>query len=80
MKVVSVFARKGGTGKTTLSVATACAAAAEGLSTAIVDLDPQATAASWGDRRDSDNPFVVFAQPPRLWRTARERGRLSRWL
>ncbi len=40
MKVISVLAQKGGTGKTTLSVATACAAAADGLSTVIVDLDP----------------------------------------
>ena len=48
MKVVSVVAQKGGTGKTTLSVATACAATADGLSTVIVDLDPQATAARLG--------------------------------
>ena len=33
-----------------------------------MDLDPQATAASWGDRRESDLPVVVSAQPPRLAR------------
>ncbi len=66
MKVISVLAQKGGTGKTTLSVATACAAAADGLSTVIVDLDPQATASSWGDRRSSSHPVVLPAQPPRL--------------
>ena len=41
MKVIAVIAQKGGTGKTTLSIATAVAATAEGLSTAIIDLDPK---------------------------------------
>ena len=68
MKVVSVIAQKGGSGKTTLSLATACAATAEGLSTIVIDLDPQATATSWGDRRRSGAPTVVPAQPPRLGR------------
>ena len=68
MQIVSVIAQKGGAGKTTLSLAIACAAAAEGLSAVVVDLDPQATAASWGDRRDADNPVVIPAQPPRLVR------------
>ena len=48
------------------SVATACAAAADGLSTVIVDLDPQATASSWGDGRSFGHPVVLPAQPPRL--------------
>ena len=66
MKVLSVIAQKGGAGKTTVSLAVACAAAADGLSAVVVDLDPQATAASWGDRRTADNPIVIPAQPPRL--------------
>lgn len=68
MKVVSVIAQKGGSGKTTLSIATACSATASGLSAVIVDLDPQATAASWGDRRTSESPAVISAQAPRLSR------------
>lgn len=68
MKVLSVIAQKGGAGKTTLSLAVACAAAADGLSAVVVDLDPQATAASWGDRRTAESPVVVPAQPPRLHR------------
>ena len=71
MKIVSVIAQKGGAGKTTLSLILACAAAAEGLSAVVVDLDPQASAASaasWGDRRESDVPAVVPAQAPRLAR------------
>ena len=66
MKVVSVIAQKGGSGKTTLTIATACAATANGLSAVIIDLDPQATAASWGDRRTSESPAVISAQAPRL--------------
>ena len=68
MKTVSVVAQKGGTGKTTLCLAIACAAVRDGLAAVVVDLDPQATAASWGDRRDADLPVVVSAQPPRLAR------------
>lgn len=68
MKTVSVVAQKGGTGKTTLCLAVACAAVRDGLAAAVVDLDPQATAARWGDRRDSDLPVVIPAQPPRLER------------
>ena len=68
MKTVSVVAQKGGTGKTTLCLAVACAAVRDGLTAAVVDLDPQATAASWGDRRGSNLPVVLSAQPPRLAR------------
>ena len=68
MKTVSVVAQKGGTGKTTLCLAVACAAVRDGLTAAVVDLDPQATAASWGDRRAAELPVVVPAQPPRLTR------------
>ena len=68
MKTVSVVAQKGGTGKTTLCLAIACAAVHDGLAAAVVDLDPQATAASWGDRRERDLPVVLTAQPPRLAR------------
>ena len=68
VKTVAVIAQKGGAGKTTLSLSLACAAAAEGLSAVVVDLDPQASAASWGDRRESGAPAVVPAQAPRLAR------------
>ena len=68
MKTVSVVAQKGGTGKTTLCLAVACAAVRDGLVAAVVDLDPQATAASWGDRRAAELPVVLPAQPPRLAR------------
>ena len=44
------------------------AAAAAGHNTAIIDLDPQGTAASWGDRRQEDMPpvEVISGQAVRL--------------
>ena len=65
MKIVAIISQKGGAGKTTLAVHLATAAAA-GHSAAIVDLDPQGTAASWGDRRQADIPEVVSGQAARL--------------
>jgi chromosome partitioning protein len=66
MDVIAVIAQKGGTGKTTLTLALAVAAQLAGKVTAIVDLDPQASASNWSDRREMDSPVVVSAQPARL--------------
>ena len=66
MKVIAVVAQKGGAGKTTLSIATAVAAVVDGLSAAIVDIDPQATATNWSDRRQAESPVVISAQATRL--------------
>jgi chromosome partitioning protein len=66
MDVIAVIAQKGGTGKTTLTLALAVAAQLAGKVTAIVDLDPQSTASNWSDRREAESPVVVSAQPARL--------------
>jgi chromosome partitioning protein len=66
MYTVALIAQKGGTGKTTLAVSLAVAAGQVGMTAIIVDLDPQATACNWKDRRKGDGPVVIDAQPARL--------------
>ena len=66
MLTLACLAMKGGTGKTTLACALAVAAERAGIHAAIVDLDPQASAATWGDRREAVSPAVIGAQAPRL--------------
>ena len=65
MKVLAVLSEKGGAGKTTVSVHLAVAAQLAGLSTAIIDLDPQASSADWCDRREAA-PEGVAIPPSRL--------------
>jgi len=73
MKTVAIISRKGGAGKTTLAIHLATAAESAGISTAIFDLDPQASSAVWADKRKGDDPeaepkppVVIPAQAPRL--------------
>src|SRR4051812_9330361 len=66
MKVIALLSQKGGAGKTTLALHLAVAAEQDGHQTAIIDLDPQASAASWGDSRAAETPVVVSAQSSRL--------------
>ena len=66
MHTIAVISQKGGAGKTTLAVHLAVEAENSGVSTAIVDLDPQASATAWGDSRRQESPAVVSAQASRL--------------
>lgn len=66
MKVITLLSQKGGAGKTTLALHLAVAAEQDGKQTALIDIDPQASAASWGDSREAETPAVVSAQASRL--------------
>ena len=78
MQTISLLAQKGGTGKTTLALSLAVAAVRAGRTVAVIDLDPQASAGNWADRRAlKEAPAVVSAHVPRLQSvidTARQNG------
>ncbi|MCY4469558.1 MAG: ParA family protein [Thiotrichales bacterium] len=64
-RVVSVLSQESGTGKTTLSCALAALASRSGTATAVLDLDPLASAAKWHDlrRANGEEDPPVFATP-----------------
>jgi chromosome partitioning protein len=66
MKTIAIISQKGGAGKTTVAIHLAVAAEQRGLNAAVFDLDPQASAAMWADRRSASSPTVVSAQAARL--------------
>lgn len=66
MRTIAIVSQKGGAGKTTLALHIATAAEASGLPSAIIDLDPQASAAGWGDSRQGEAPVVVALPYSRL--------------
>ena len=72
MKVVSVISQKGGAGKTTLALHLAVASSTAGRNTAVLDLDPQASAAKWADRRAAELPVVRSAHASRLQHELRQ--------
>ena len=77
MKTIAVLSRKGGTGKTTIAIHISVAAEHAGHTTALIDLDPQASAARWQDNREEETPAVVSAhasQLPETLHLAKENG------
>lgn len=66
MRTIAVISQKGGAGKTTVTLHLAVAATMAGLNVAVIDLDPQATARKWGDRRQAPAPEVVGDHAERL--------------
>ena len=66
MNVIGVVAQKGGVGKTHLTINWAVEAERQGMGpVAVLDLDPQGTAVSWGRRRlrllNDNKPFMLKA-------------------
>lgn len=59
MKIITMLAQKGGTGKTTLSIHLAAVAATRKRKVVIADTDPQASSTVWRQRRRQTMPEVV---------------------
>lgn len=66
MQTIALISQKGGAGKTTVALHLAVAFATSGRNTAVIDLDPQASAANWSDRREAELPIVISAHASRL--------------
>ena len=67
MKTAAILSEKGGVGKTIVTVHLGVAAHLAGLDVAIIDLDPQASAAEWADQRgEGRKPEAVTIPPARL--------------
>lgn len=71
MKTLAILAQKGGSGKTTLAVHIAVCAIRKNLNTALIDIDPQASAHKWNESRPDDR---------KLDATRAEAGQLSGFL
>ena len=68
ISTLALVSQKGGSGKTTLALARAAAHELAGGQAAVIDLDPQGSAATWGRHRHGVPPVVISAHPPRLAR------------
>jgi chromosome partitioning protein len=66
MQTIALISQKGGSGKTTLAVHLAVEATRAGRRAILIDLDPQASAARWADRRGERSPDVTSEHPARL--------------
>jgi chromosome partitioning protein len=75
MPTVAIASQKGGSGKTTLALHLATCAAYEGRQACVIDTDPQATAAAWGDWRGDFQPEVITCPPVRLAATIQKAQR-----
>ena len=76
MRTIALLSSKGGTGKTTVALHLAAAAAASGRKTLVADLDPQRSACDWARDRTRSKPGVMETRPGCLFvaHTAAQRG------
>lgn len=66
MKTVALISQKGGTGKSTIATHLAVCAERDHKQVAIFDIDPQASAYKWSQRRHAETPTVVKATAVQL--------------
>lgn len=66
MRTLSLLAQKGGAGKTTLAVHLALMAEAHNERVALIDTDPQGSAAGWWRARKLPTPFLAQCHPKHL--------------
>jgi chromosome partitioning protein len=62
VNIVAIVSSKGGVGKTTVTQCLAVEALRQGIAAAIIDADPQKSAADWGEQRaaaEMDAPTVI---------------------
>lgn len=77
MKALGIIAQKGGAGKTTLGIHLAVRAGLAGLKVLVVDMDPQASATGWWQRRQQALPALVQSDGnglPLILEKARSQG------
>jgi chromosome partitioning protein len=68
VKTIAFISQKGGAGKSTLTVHVGVAASQDSRKVAIVDTDPQESAAMWHRAREASNPPVATASVSELER------------
>lgn len=66
MYIIALVAEKGGVGKTTIALDLAVTAVRKGHKAAVIDVDPQASASKWTDRRSDEFPWVVPTHAVRI--------------
>ena len=66
LKVLGIVSQKGGPGKTMLATNLSVEAEQNGHTVALIDTDPQASSAKWGDHRESETLAVTTSPVSRL--------------
>lgn len=69
MKIISLVTQKGGSGKTTLALNCAVAALQRKIRVLVLDMDEQATAKKWYERRIDERPLLFHVSALELEKT-----------